>query len=752
MKQYTKAIGYITAIGFMMVVASGFFVIHDMNARLLKQQQERFQVESISKIQIFNERIENITKSFQSYAQLPSFKSIRFHSLTLNKLAVEDDRRQLELFLYDLQKTQDHLLSTRLIDNNGNELIYVDRSRIHYSLSNITQDVNLAHILELNLKPGEYHIDQENINNGSVKSLIWWLPVYVSSTQRLGYLSFKVDSTLIIKEMSDISESGLNHIVITGEHDDITMGQYQLTSAALTSSTQITNTEWVISEDLSLSGLNWQIHVVANDSIYTEGIGTTQSIINYGLIPACILIFVFFLYIYRKKLQADRHIHHLAYYDSLTGLVNRHQFDNTLNIALEETREHSTHHALLYLDLDQFKIVNDTCGHLAGDKLLEELAAHLKQSVRDSDMLARLGGDEFALLLNLCPEEKAIAIANKILSTVSDFRFIWKNKSFGVGVSIGIVFINNPEESASTILRKADLACYMAKELGRNRIHIYTDEDQSLEDRHGEMQWLSRIKQAIKDDLFYLVAQRILPLSEDIKPVQRYEILIRLKEDNNTILPDAFIPAAERYGLMTEIDRWVVEKSFEFLSKLINSPSEQNKNIIFSINISGLTLGHKDFFTFIKEQFNLYKIPPESICFEITETAAISNFSVAIDFITNIKSLGCSLALDDFGSGLCSFSYLKTIPVDYLKIDGTFITRMLDNPLDMAIVMAIKQISLATESKVIAEYVLTAEIKDKLHEIGIDYAQGYGVSQPVPLAQIFHLVDVNSPDKTVSNY
>ena len=539
--------------------------------------------------------------------------------------------------------------------------------------------------------------------------------------------------------------------MIANEFDDTSQGEYQLTSEPITNTLDLHNKEWIITDDLSLSGLNWKIHIIGNEETYTEGIDTTQSVINFGLIPASVLILIFMAYVYRKKIEADRRIHHLAYYDSLTGLVNRHQFDNTLNSALIETQEHDSHHALLYLDLDQFKIVNDTCGHLAGDKLLEELAAHLKHSVRESDMLARLGGDEFALLLNLCPEEKAIAIANTILSTVSDFRFIWKDKSFSIGVSIGVVFITNPDETASNILRKADLACYMAKELGRNRIHIYTDDDQNLEERHGEMQWVVRIKQALDDDLFFLVIQQILPLKEEFAHEQRYEVLIRLKENKSTIMPDAFIPAAERYGIMSDIDRWVVEKSFYFMNKLLNSPVEKNKDIVFSINISGATLGHKDFFLYIKDKLVQHKIPPESICFEITETAAISNLSIAMDFIQNIKELGCSLALDDFGSGLCSFSYLKTIPVDYLKIDGSFITRMLDNPLDMAIVMAIKEISLATKSKVIAEYVSSVEIKEKIQEIGIDYAQGFSIAEPAPINSLFKLVDVNSPNKSVGN-
>ena len=752
MKEYTKAIGYITVFSFISIAAVSYYMFHDMNTSLLRHQQEQFQTESESKITILQDRIDNIAKRFKSYTQLPSFKSIRFNSLTLNHFAVAEDIRQLELFLFDMQKNNEHLQSIRFVDNEGKELIKVDRGEIYAELGHFPGYKKTSSILSLNLKDDEFHVYVIHNDSGKPESLIWWMPVYVSLEKRLGYMVFDVDVNLIKKEMIDIHESGLNLIVITSEQDDITKGKYQLASEEFSNNIKFQKDKWIVSKNLSLSGLDWKIHIVGDKSAYIVGINATQSLVDFGLVPATIFILITILYVYRKKLESDKHIHHLAYYDSLTGLVNRHQFDSTLNNALLETQEHDAHHALLYLDLDQFKIVNDTCGHLAGDKLLEELAAHLKKSVRDSDMLARLGGDEFALLLNLCPEEKAISIANKILTTVSEFHFVWKDKSFTVGVSIGVVFITSPDESANNVLRKADLACYMAKELGRNRIHVYTDDDQSLEKRHGEMQWVNRINQALDEDLFYLVVQRILPLHDEEIPQQRYEVLIRLNENGKMFLPDAFIPAAERYGLMPSIDKWVIENTLSFMEKLQNSPSEENRDIIFSINISGVTLGSKDLYPYIKEKLSLHKISPESICFEITETAAISNLSIAMEFIHSIKSLGCSLALDDFGSGLCSFSYLKTIPVDYLKIDGSFITRMLDNPLDMAIVVAIREISHATKSRVIAEYVSSTEIKEKLQALGIHYAQGYGIAKPVPINTLFKLVDVNAPNSQASNY
>ncbi|MDH5612161.1 MAG: GGDEF domain-containing protein, partial [Gammaproteobacteria bacterium] len=442
MKEYTRLIGNITALGFVLIVAVGYFMFLEMNTALQLHQLHQFQTESRAKIAIFNERINNISNNFNSYAKLPSFKSIRFHTLTLNYLAADEDKRQLELFLFDAQKDNIHLIETRFIDNEGVEIIKVDQTAIYSNLENVSNDKNVLHLISLNLKADENHIDAITNDSGTLVSVIWWVPVYVSSTKRLGYLAFNVNSTLITREITDIADSGQNFIIINNQFDNLSRSEYLLISEPLLENIKLDDVDWIVSDELPLSGLNWRISIVGNKNLYTEGIETTKLIVNYGLIPASILIFIFLAYIYRKKIAADKHIHHLAFYDSLTGLVNRHQFDNALNNALIETKEHNSQHALLYLDLDQFKIVNDTCGHLAGDKLLEELAAYLKKTVRDIDMLARLGGDEFALLLNLCPENMAINIANKILTTVSDFRFVWKEKSFSIGVSIGVVFIN----------------------------------------------------------------------------------------------------------------------------------------------------------------------------------------------------------------------------------------------------------------------------------------------------------------------
>jgi len=743
-KQLTKLIGSLSVVAIVLIVVVGYTVFENINSKLLHQQEAQFHLEFQSRINTFKDHIGNLSQTFKSYAQLPSFKSIRYYSLTLNYFAVEENTRQLELYFFDLLKNNDYLLDVRYIDNDANEIFHVDKSTIYSDLGNVIHDYNIKHRLEQDLGPDEFHVDIKRDSQGKLKSLLWGVPVYTSVRNRSGYLIFDVDVSLLTDELTDISEEKLTYVVISHRSDNLSQDEYQLASETLPDNFIQQDKQWMKSSHLPLIGLNWKIHVIGDKEAHTEGIVTLQSAIKYGFIPSSILILAFLLYVFIKKVEADKHIHHLAYYDSLTGLINRHQFDDVLNSALDETEEHDTHHALLYLDLDQFKVVNDTCGHVAGDKLLEELSLYLKRSVRGSDMLARLGGDEFALLLNSCPEERAINIAEKILLALSEFHFIWDNKSFSVGASIGVAFITDADETSNNILRKADLACYMAKELGRNRIHVYTDEDKTLGEMHGEMQWVARIKHAIKEDRFFLVAHSIEPLNKENGVNQHYEVLIRLHEKNIVIEPGAFIPAAERYGVMTEIDKWVIDKSFSFMKKLRSSDVKENNNIIFSINLSGLSLGDKSLLPYIKEKFLQYEIPHEAICFEITETAAIANMAIAMDFIDNVKSLGCSLALDDFGSGLCSFSYLKSIPVDYLKIDGSFITRMLENSLDMAIVMAIKEIGVATNSKVIAEFVSSQEIRDKLQELGIDYAQGYGISMPVPMSNIFKLVDINS--------
>ena len=426
--------------------------------------------------------------------------------------------------------------------------------------------------------------------------------------------------------------------------------------------------------------------------------------------------------------RAEETIRHLAFHDSLTGLINRAEFEQRLKQALH-TRHNSDQqsHALLYIDLDQFKVVNDTCGHVAGDQLLKQLTVVLQKPIRESDTLARLGGDEFGLLLENCPMEYAMKIAEKILDAIRDFHFVWEHQTFTLGASIGMVMINDTHLTMTDVLSSADMACYAAKESGRNRIHLYRDDDSLLMRRHGEMQWLTRINDALKTDSFCLYMQEIHALNNNKE--NSYEFLVRLKEHDQMSMPGAFIPAAERYNLMPAIDRWVVSEALGCIDAMVRS-GRAGQSATFFINLSGLSIGDNSFIDFLEHSFKDYADHTHRVCFEITETAAISNLPYAVRFIDQIKNYGCQFALDDFGAGLSSFSYLKSLPVDYIKIDGGFVRDMLVDQMDLAIVQAVSNIGRVAGLKTIAEFVETADILNEVVKTGIDYAQGFGIHKP----------------------
>ncbi len=434
----------------------------------------------------------------------------------------------------------------------------------------------------------------------------------------------------------------------------------------------------------------------------------------------------------REHRRAEATIRHLAYHDPLTGLVNRHQFEQRLIDALRTPGPH----ALLYLDLDQFKVVNDTCGHVAGDELLKNLSTILHAQVREHDTLARLGGDEFGLLLENCPQARAKQIAEKLLRAINDFRFTWAERSFSLGGSIGLVPISGDNLTVSDLLRRADIACYAAKDRGRNRVHVYAEDDADLARRHGEMLWVSRINAALEDNRFELYRQHIVPLAEGGTTPRCCEILIRMRdEEGRLIAPGAFLPAAERYNLAPAIDRWVVRRLLESLSAARLTGATLPETVF--VNISGTTLNDDSFFEFVREQLVRTAMPTASLCFEITETAAVANLSRAVEFIESFRRQGCHFALDDFGAGLSSFSYLKAIPVDYLKIDGAFVRDIHDDPMDRAIVESINHIGHVVGLKTVAEFVETPTLFDTLRDIGVDFAQGFGLHQPEPLLQCF---------------
>ena len=420
-----------------------------------------------------------------------------------------------------------------------------------------------------------------------------------------------------------------------------------------------------------------------------------------------------------------------ATHDSLTGLYNRREFENRLAEAIATSRRRDALHAVLYLDLDQFKIVNDTCGHGAGDELLRRLASLLQTDVRGYDTLARLGGDEFGVLLEDCPLDQALRVADEFRESVHDFRFVWEGKTFLIGVSIGVVPITRHSESLQQVLSSVDAACYVAKEKGRNRVHVFQPDDLDLAQRLGEMNWVQRISEAFEQDRYRLYCQTILPLHPTTAATRWGEILIRMVDEKGEILlPDSFMRAAERYNLMPVMDRWVVRTLF---NRLISRPNWQSDRNVYSVNISGATLGDEHFLDFVIDQFTQTNISPALICFEITETAAIINFPQATRFMTILKSMGCRLALDDFGSGISSFGYLKTLPVDYLKIAGHFVADIESDPVDGAMVEAMNHVGHIMRLNTIAEYVENDGILTKLKNMGVDFAQGNGVGYPLEL-------------------
>lgn len=433
--------------------------------------------------------------------------------------------------------------------------------------------------------------------------------------------------------------------------------------------------------------------------------------------------------------RAEQTIRHLAFHDSLTGLVNRYEFESLLKRALAElSTRPKKQHALLYLDLDQFKLINDTCGHIAGDELLQQLATVLKANIRDSDTLARLGGDEFGILLPNCKLGRAQEIASQLLRAITDFRFVWADKAFSISGSIGLVPLDDPPMPLVDALRAADLACYAAKEKGRNRLHVYTVDDVDLAQRHGEMEWVTRLKRALEEDRFVLYRQRIVAVRGEDDGQCFEELLLRLRdEQGETIPPGAFIPAAERYNLMPALDRWVVRNAVRYVAERIGGSGQSG---MCFINLSGASLSDESFCSYVQEEIAAAGLPPSRLCFEITETTAISNMARAVEFIKNIRRAGCHFALDDFGSGLSSFSYLKAIPVDFLKIDGSFIKDVISDPMDLAIVEAINRIGHVANLKTIAEHVENAETLAALKAIGVDYAQGYHVHRPTAIEPI----------------
>lgn len=433
-------------------------------------------------------------------------------------------------------------------------------------------------------------------------------------------------------------------------------------------------------------------------------------------------------------------------HDSLTGLLNRRQFENELTRIVEHAHKHHSHHVLCFIDIDQFKIVNDTCGHMAGDDLLRQIGNLIRDKLRSRDILARPGGDEFLMLLENASLAQGERVVQMVMNDLKQFRFQWEDHSFPVEISAGLTVIDQQTSSAIGAMQDVDTACYTAKDAGRNRFHIYNDNDEQQLIRKGYIQWASEIHRALDENSFRLYVQPIEPLQKQQNT--SYEVLIRLlSESGDLVAPGAFLPAAERYNIASQIDRWVIQNTLQWMTKNIDQLRHVDS---LAINLSGQSLGDDALLGYIIRSIEQGVVPPRMIKFEITETAAIANLKDAQIFIRSLKNLGCRFALDDFGSGLSSFAYLKNLPVDLLKIDGMFVRNIIADPIDEAMVRSINEVGHIMGMETIAEFVETDEIMERLQQLGVDYAQGYAISRPRPINSILNTATATAVAETSS--
>ncbi len=465
------------------------------------------------------------------------------------------------------------------------------------------------------------------------------------------------------------------------------------------------------------------------DELYIE---STASPIRDGSGAVCGGVLVF--HDVSESRELNRKLSYHASHDILTGLVNRREFEARLERSLRSARARETQYALCHVDVDQFKIINDSCGHSAGDALLGQVGSLLKTKIRWRDTLSRLGGDEFGVLLESCSLDDALVMAEQLRETIRNYKFVWEDRTFLLGCSIGVVPLTGESEDVAAVLSAADSACQAAKEAGRNRVFSFQDNDIDLMKRRKEMQWAARINNALEESRFELFRMKILPLQE-AETGEHYELLLRMKDEQGRIVaPNDFIKAAERYGITPQIDRWVVEHALRWL---VSEADERERLALCSINLSGQSFGDPDFLPFVQSLLRSSGIDGTKICFEITETAAINSFAQANRFIAALKKEhGCKFALDDFGIGMSSFGYLKSFPVDFLKIDGSFVKEILRSDVDREMVRSINQIGHFTEKKTIAEFAENQEIIDMLRSLGVDYAQGYGISAPTRILRV----------------
>ena len=476
--------------------------------------------------------------------------------------------------------------------------------------------------------------------------------------------------------------------------------------------------------------INRTVLIARDGTEYAIDVSVAPIGIHQGIMIGTVLVF-------RDNTQSRSLAHQLSWqatHDPLTTLVNRRGFEQHLAKAIASAQHKETQHALCYLDLDQFKVINDTCGHVAGDELLRQVSVLLRQRIRSTDILARLGGDEFGILLYQCSLQKAEQIANSLQTLIQNFRFTWDSKTFTIGVSIGLVTIDHSSLDVNSLLGAADVACYAAKDKGGNYIQIYRAEDQELARQRGERQWILKIHAALEENRFCLYCQQIAPVAAALGEAHCEVLLRMIDEEGGLVPPMAFIPAAERYNLMPVIDQWVIRTFFASYTQHLGEELHYQPHRVYTINLSGASVNHNQFLDFLKEQFAQYPIPPQSICFEITETTAVTNLRQAAQLISELKQLGCRFALDDFGSGMSSLAYLKNLPVDYLKIDGSFVKNITSDQVNYALVECFNRVGQVMGMKTIAEFVENEATLEMLRSLSVNYAQGYGIAKPCPLA------------------
>jgi diguanylate cyclase (GGDEF)-like protein len=558
---------------------------------------------------------------------------------------------------------------------------------------------------------------------------------FINARLQLMDMDLSKEERIILKEQSELvnTNSPLQNqtaaLLIQGDHE---VAEKLLFERAIPGQRLILNK---IEEIRAFYEKNAKKVIADIDSSYANASGDFQKL------SAALLVIISLILLY--AIRASRHekkrlirsaekMSYQATHDPLTGLINRWEFETSLGHLLDNV-DVGAPHCVLYLDLDQFKIVNDTCGHRAGDELLKQIAILMRSCIREQDILARIGGDEFGIILSSCNTKNAGKLANAIIQAMTEYRFHWEKYKFRVGVSIGIIQVVRENSNLGDILKHIDAACYAAKEGGGNRFHVYTESDLSLLHRKSEMDWVIQIENAFEFNMFVLFAQPIVSTKDDTSAIN-YELLIRMKtEHNELILAGIFLPAAERYNKMVDIDRWVVNEALSILS---DQPGFVDQVGYISINLSSQSLTDTKFLDFIVEQFTRHKNLAEKICFEITETVAIANMLQANRCISVLRDMGIRFSLDDFGSGLASFEYLKTLPIDYLKIDGMFVKDIVSDPIDRAMVKSIHEIGSVMGIITIAEFVENNEILDELKTIGVDYAQGYLMGHPMPFKKI----------------